>query len=213
MSVHFFAKEVSASAATVVFGLWGLLGVATPATAQVETAVEYGFVTPWDYGYSTFFVTWFPDEIAALDAGAFDEQCCGSWQRTGATFNVWSGPESGALPTCRFFNATSFPGDHFYTPYAAECAAVQAHADWHYQYEGIVFYLKVPDENGNCPVGTTILYRLYFGGGGAPLHIFTTSLAGFQTSANGWVLEGDARTGAFACVPSSTTPSMPKMLL
>src|SRR6266567_7703232 len=95
MSVHFFAKEVSASAATVVFGLWGLLGVVTPATAQVETAVEYGFVTPWDYGYSTFFVTWFPDEIAALDAGAFDEQCCGSWQRTGATFNVWSGPESG----------------------------------------------------------------------------------------------------------------------
>jgi hypothetical protein len=82
------------------------------------------------------------------------------WTRTGETFNVWTGPESGALPTCRFFNPT-FYIEHFYTPYEAECTALQANADWHWQYEGIVFYLKVPDENGNCPIGTTILYRLF----------------------------------------------------
>ena len=40
---------------------------------------------------------------------------------------------------------------------------------------------------------------------GAPLHRFTTSAATFnQMRAAGWVSEGDSRTFAFACVPSST---------
>jgi hypothetical protein len=45
------------------------------------------------------------------------------------------------------------------TPYAAECAALQAQPRW--AYEGIAFYLMLPDENGDCPRGTTTLYRLY----------------------------------------------------
>jgi hypothetical protein len=210
MSVHFFAKDVSASAATIAVALLTMLGAATPVAAQVQTVVEYGAKMKWDYGeYSSFFLTSLPDEIAALEAGAFDD-CCGLiWERTGETFNVWSGPESGALPTCRFFNPT-FYIEHFYTPYAAECAALQANANWHWQYEGIVFYLQVPDANGNCPVGTTILYRLYWGGGGAPAHRLTTSAATFNRMlAEGWVFEGDGRTFAFACVPSSTAPSTP----
>jgi Repeat of unknown function (DUF5648) len=206
MSVRFLRK-VSASVAAVAFAIWGLLGVATPASAQVQTAVEYRFTTPtapWDYGgYFTYFVTAFPDEIAALDGGAFD----GAWSRTGEAFNVWTGPESGALPTCRFFNTTFI--SHFYTPYTAECAAVQAKPDWHWQYEGIAFYVQVPDENGNCPLGTTTLYRLYNNGiDGALVHRLTTSVATFnQMLAAGWVFEGDNRTFAFACVPSSTAPS------
>jgi len=213
MSVHFSARKVSVSAATVsaatiAFVFWGLLGVATPVAAQVQTAVEYGFRSVWDYGYGSYFVTSFPDEIAALDGGAFDTASGLLWERTGETFNVWTGPASGALPTCRFFNATSYV-EHFYTPYAAECAAVQANADWHWQYEGIAFYLQVPDGNGNCPIGTTILYRLYNNGmGGTPAHRLTTSEATFnQMLADGWVFEGDSRTFAFACVPSSTAPS------
>jgi hypothetical protein len=214
MPVHFFAKKVSALTAAVAFAIWGLLGVATPIAAQVQTAVEYGFY--WSYwsdcgyssnagqivcDYSSYFVTSSPDEIAWLDR-AIDSSGASVWARTGETFDVWSGPESGALPTCRFFNAT-FYVEHFYTPYAAECAAVQANADWHWQYEGIAFYLQVPDGNGNCPIGTTILYRLYWGGGGAPTHRLTTSAATFNRMlAEGWVFEGDRRTFAFACVPS-----------
>jgi hypothetical protein len=125
------------------------------------------------------------------------------------TFDVWTTPASGALPTCRFFYPA--PVDHFYTPYAAECSAVQARADWHWQYEGIVFYLQLPDESGHCPIGTTILYRLYNNGiGGAPLHRLTTNQTRFnEILAEGWVFEGDSRTFAFACVPSSTAPSTP----
>jgi hypothetical protein len=178
----------------VAFALWGLLDVATPAMAQVQTAVEYFRLGPgpWDYDATPFYTS-NPDEIAALDGGAFG----GAWQRGGKGFNVWSGPESGAVPTCRFFY--SFAGTHVFTPYAAECAALQANPNW--QYEGIAFYLQVPDENGNCPIGTTILYRLYNNGMGWPVHILTTQLL-FDVLGSGWVFEGDGRTYAFACVPS-----------
>ena len=213
---HFFAKNVLASGATVAFVGWGLFGapgVAIPAEAQVQTAVESvatgcgGCAGEWDYGavfFGTYFLTSSPNEIEALDAGAFG----GAWQRTGEEFNVWSGPVSGAVPTCRFFNTTF--GTHFYTPYAAECAGLQANPseDWHY--EGIAFYLQVPDESGNCPMGTTILYRLYGNGVSGypgPVHRFTTSAALFNTMRDaGWVSEGDSRTFASACVPSASAP-------
>lgn len=206
MFSHFFARKVSAFAATVAFVLWGLLGVATPVAAQVQaqvqTAVEYGVRGFLDYGYSAYFVTSSPDEIAALDGGAFNTTS-GSvfWERTTLTFNVWSGPGNGALPACRFFSADST--DHFYTPYVSECDALRANADWHWQYEGIAFYLQVPDDNGNCPIGTTILYRLY-GQQGGTHHRLTTHAATFHAMlAEGWVFEGDGRTFAFACVPLS----------
>jgi hypothetical protein len=95
--------------------LCGLSGIAAPAAAQVQTAVEYGFRSVWDYGYSSYFVTSSPNEIAALDGVAIvDESCC-IWERSGETFDVWTTSASGALPTCRFFYPA--PVDHFYTPY------------------------------------------------------------------------------------------------
>lgn len=225
MPIHFFAKWASAPGATAAFVVWSLLGVATPAAAEVQTAVEYGLWTFQEYVIS-FFVTSSPDEIAALDRAALNLAVLDTpsgllWLRTGETFDVWSGPAGGALPACRFFYAKEerrrLPAgeidvlylDHFYTPYAAECASVQANPNW--QYEGVAFYLQVPDESGNCPIGTTILYRLYNNGdSGGASHRFTTSLALFNRYvAAGWVFEGDGRTFAFACVPSSTMPSMP----
>jgi photosystem II stability/assembly factor-like uncharacterized protein len=192
----------------------------TPAAPEVQTAVEYGLTTVWEYGgYFSYFVTSSPAEIAAMDAGGLDG-CCGYfWQRTGESFDVWTGPTGGALPTCRFLYATfsidhniaTLNLDHFYTPYAAECAAVQAHLDWHWQFEGIAFYLQVPDESGHCPHGTVNLYRLYNNGMfGAPAHRMTTSEATLnEMLARSWAFEGDSRTFAFACVPSSVAPGTP----
>jgi Repeat of unknown function (DUF5648) len=198
MSVRFFAKAASAFATTVALVLGSVLGIATPAAAQVQTAVEYGLRLDFGsyYYYDSFFVTAFPEEIAALDAGAFGR----IWERTGLTFDVWTGPESGAVPTCRFFQP--FFTDHVYTPYAAECATVQAHADWHYQYEGIAFYLKLPDENGQCPAGTTNLYRVYSEGGARPHHQLIANYYALLDSSG--TLEGNGPTFAFACVPCTT---------
>jgi hypothetical protein len=58
-------------------------------------------------------------------------------------------------------------------------------------------------------MGTTILYRLYNNDNEFPVHRFTTSTIVFNHMliAEGWVSEGDSRTFASACVPSSTATS------
>ena len=173
------------------------------AMAQVEVAIEYGYTVFIDsFVPAAWFVTSFPDEIERLDTGAFDSEGGPYWVRSAQKFNVWTRPVDGAVPTCRFFGF----GDHLYTPYAAECATLRASPDW--TYEGIVFYLKLPDENGNCPPGTTILYRLFNNGHDVntnPMHRLTTSARTLDAYVRfrQWVPEGDARTSAFACTPTS----------
>src|SRR6266567_2630321 len=103
MSVHFFGKQVSVTAAMVACAFWRLFGVAIPTAAQIETVVEYGYSDVWSCGpdtstgqilclyYDSYFVTSSPDEIAALDAGGLGSPYCCHWFRTSETFNVWSG--------------------------------------------------------------------------------------------------------------------------
>ena len=156
-------------------------------------AVEY-YYSAWNF----YFETAFPDEIAALDGGAFG----GAWQRTGQTFKVWPQATGSASATCRFFSTAFAPkSSHFYTPFANECAIVKTESAW--QYEAIAFYIQLADANGLCPPGTIPLYRLYNNGmGGAPNHRYTTSVTVFnQMIAQGWLFEGNGNTKVFACVP------------
>jgi len=166
-------------------------GVVLSATSNV--AVEYYYA-----GWDNYFVTAAPDEIAALDSGAFG----GVWTRTGQTFKVWTDASSGAKATCRFLTTVYAPKSvHFYTPYRVECAQLQIDPTW--QYEGIAFYVALPDNNGLCAAGTVPLYRIYNNAmGGAPNHRYTTSLDTLdQMVAAGWIFEGNGNTKAFACVP------------
>src|SRR5262249_50804464 len=59
----------------------------TQTPAATGTAVEY-YYADWNF----YFETAFPDEIAALDGGAFG----GVWKRTGQTFKVWTQPTAAA---------------------------------------------------------------------------------------------------------------------
>jgi len=168
-----------------------------PPPTQTVAAVEY-YYDVWNF----YFETSFPDEIAALDGGAFG----GAWKRTGQTFKVWPQATGSASATCRFFSIAFAPrSSHFYTPFPSECALVQTdpalHAAW--QFENIAFYIQLADANGFCPAGTIPLYRLYNNGmGGAPNHRYTTSVTVFdQMAAAGWLFEGDGNTKVFACVP------------
>jgi len=167
---------------------------AAPPPTQTATAVEY-YYDVWNF----YFETSFPDEIAALDGGAFG----GAWKRTGQTFHVWpTASNPSVMPTCRFFSTVFAPkSSHFYTPFANECDGLKAGQAW--QYEAIAFYIQLADANGFCPAGTIPLYRLYNNGmGGAPNHRYTTSLTILnQMVADGWVFEGDGNTKVFACVP------------
>lgn len=168
------------------------------ALGQSTTAVEYHHAA-WNH----YFVTALPTEIAGLDAGAFD----GAWQRTGQSFRVLESAVGAAHPTCRFFStAIVARSTHFYTPIAGECTAIKANPAW--RFEGIAFYVDLPDAGGQCAAGLVPLYRTYNGGsGGASNHRYTTSVVTLAAmSAAGWVVEGHSATRAFACVQQTLAP-------
>lgn len=146
-----------------------------------------------------YFVTADAPEVAALASGMPP-----GWVKTGYAFSVADGGSVGMLPVCRFFSASFAPkSSHFYTPYAAECASLANGSVW--TYESIAFYLGLPASEGDCGPGRTAIYRMYNNGaGGAPNHRYTSApevLA--RMRAKGWTVEGDARTGVFACGPAA----------
>lgn len=168
--------------------------VTLPEASAARAAVEFHHADLDEY-----FITADAPEIASLAAGI-----PAGWTRTGYAFSVDDGPTAGALPVCRFFSAAFAPkSSHFYTPYAEECQGLKAGSVW--TYESIAFHLALPEAGGTCPGGRTAIYRLYNNGvSGAPNHRYTSApgvLARMQ--ALGWTVEGDARTGVFACGPGA----------
>ena len=134
-------------------------------------------------------------EVALLDTHG------SGWKRTGQKFDAWLRWEDavpGAVPVCRFY-ATG-PNSHFFTADALECAQLRSleragralaapFRGW--AYEGIAFH-AIPAREGECPRGTTRIYRSYNHGGAANAnHRFTTS-AWLASTLDGWTLEGVA---------------------
>jgi uncharacterized delta-60 repeat protein len=164
------------------------------AGASVVTAVEY-YYAAWNF----YFVTAIPQEIAALDNGAFG----GVWQRTGQQFNVYStaNPPASSSTVWRFFSTSSAPkSSHFYTGIVAEYNNLLANPDW--QLEGPVFNTPMPAADGSCSAGSVPIYRLYNNNmGGAPNHRFTTDLnLRAQMIGAGWAAEGFG-IGVVFCSP------------
>ena len=149
-------------------------------------AVEY-----FNAGFGHYFMTSQADEIAGLDAGAFNF----AFVRTGKSFKVHDAPAAGTVPVCRFFTTPGTFGaksSHFYTANPAECDGLKLNPNW--IYEKIAFHIGVP-AGGVCAAGTVPVYRMYnHGQTGAPNHRFTTDLALYQqfTTTLGWDQEGIA---------------------
>jgi hypothetical protein len=133
------------------------------AVGSAATIVEY-----YADGLDHYFVSASADEIAQLDSGS------AGWKRTGLSFKAWmraADAPPAAQPVCRFYSRGV--NSHFYTADASECQGLkslemsqradattkgQSFLGW--QYEGIVFYALRPS-NGQCPGGTTPVYRMY----------------------------------------------------
>ena len=152
----------------------------------VAPVVEY-----FNIGFGHYFMTADEDEVNGLDAGAFDY----AFLRSGLTFDAYAQPGAGKLAVCRFFTTPGTFGQkssHFYTANQAECEGLKLNPAW--VYEKIAFYIQVPS-GGNCPGGTTPVYRMYNNGQtGAPNHRFTTDALIYQdfTASKGWAAEGVA---------------------
>ena len=167
-----------------------------PTPASRVPAVEYYY-----RAFDHYFLTTLPREIAALDAGTFP-----GWIRTGLSFQVY-GLDPGAASVCRFWSGQTFApkSSHFYTPYPTECAYLKQQGVW--QFEGDVFALGLPagpPGQGICGTATQPLYRAYNDGmSGAPNHRYTTDPVVLdEMIRHGWVMEGEASTRVFACVPA-----------
>jgi hypothetical protein len=153
-------------------------------SAQKVGAVEY-----YNAGFGHYFMTAQSDEIAGLDAGAYNF----AFARTGVGFDAYASQAAGTVPVCRFFTTPGTFGaksSHFYTANPVECDGLKANPNW--IYEKIAFYIAVPT-NGVCPGGTLPVYRMYNSGQtGAPNHRFTTNFSTYQqyTTQLGWAPEG-----------------------
>jgi arabinogalactan endo-1,4-beta-galactosidase len=165
-----------------------------PVVVASANTVEY-----YHAGFDHYFITSMPDEITALDGGAFG----GAWQRTGQSFNSYPAAMPNTVPVCRYFSSAFAPkSSHFYSANASECSFLRDNPDWHWQFESTAFYIKLPDATGSCPANTAPVYRLYNNGqGGAPNHRFTTDLATRNdfVARRGYVSEGTGPYGVSMC--------------
>ncbi|MFO1302984.1 MAG: choice-of-anchor U domain-containing protein [Burkholderiales bacterium] len=210
-SLHWYALPATVSGSSVSFSITdGGLGdddlaanaviddVGGPASI-LATVIEY-----YHEGFSHYFITAKPDEIAKLDDGRF-----AGWQRTGLSFYSYARAFAGAAPVCRFFT-TAFPpkSSHFYTPFDSECQKVLSDPKWTFEAVGDdVFHMPLGGSDGSCATGTVPVYRLFNGGqGGAPNHRYTTDKASRDAMlSKGWTLEGNGPGFAFMCSPGPVT--------
>jgi Protein of unknown function (DUF1800)/Repeat of unknown function (DUF5648) len=181
MGMH--VRSIRATAATAI-GI-ALLSTAPPTAALEPTAQVVEF---YNATLNHYFVTAFPEEVAALDAG----QPVAGWVRTGVAWNAWkgAGERVAAVPVCRFFGTPGVgPNSHFYTADAAECATVKQNPDW--TYEAIAFHIEVP-QGAACASGNEPIYRSFYPGANKSQsnHRFLPDLTMHQNMAAASILEG-----------------------
>ena len=101
------------------------------AHAALGTAVEY-----YNPALRHYFVTAYPEEAAALDAGTNVK----GWVRTGGQFTVFTEPAEGLSPVCRFFGTPGLGlNSHFYTANQQEMEFARANYPA-FKYEGVAYY-------------------------------------------------------------------------
>ena len=171
-----------------------LLAAAAPLNAAEPTGTAVEF---YNTSLRHYFLTADPGEAAWIDGGGAGQ----GWVRTGGEFGVFARPDDAPdlAPVCRFYGTPGIgPNSHFYTASAAECEQVRADRGW--GFEGIAFYIPVP-QGGACGAGTTPVYRSYNNGWvrNDSNHRFTVDYTVFANSA----AEGYAPEGVAMCAPLS----------
>ncbi|MFO1311591.1 MAG: DUF1800 family protein [Burkholderiales bacterium] len=167
----------------------GLLFGAGAAHAALGMAVEF-----YNKSINHYFVTAYPEEAAALDAGTNVK----GWTRTGGQFTVFTDNADGLAAVCRFFGTPGKgPNSHFYTADPAECAKVKTLPAW--TYEGIAFYIPLPT-GGQCGSNWPV-YRSYYSDQIADAnHRFTVDLTAHARMKD---RRGDILEGIVMCAPVS----------
>lgn len=177
-------------------GTADLIGIGTPKPLSAGSllTVEY-----FRASSDTYFYTYLPNEIAALDAGTIE-----GWTRTGYSFLVE--PQIAGTstdPVCRFYGNPAFGlTSHFFSVLEFECAALLSGSGaWIFESPSI-FKAGVPaQEDGACAGNALPILRL-FNNRYPAAHRFMTQIgtAYIKAIVAEWVPEGYGQKGVAMCV-------------
>jgi hypothetical protein len=155
------------------------------------TVVEY-----YNAVLDHYFITWVPAEQANLDAGNTPTR----WTRTGYSFRAYTAAQAGTSPVCRYYIPPAYGDSHFFGRGTAECDATGiAHPAFVLEDPAFMHtYLPVA---GNCPVGTTPVYRVFSNRTDANHRYMVDRAVRDQMVAHGWLAEGDGPDLVVMCSP------------
>jgi uncharacterized protein (TIGR01370 family) len=150
----------------------------------------------YNAGLDHYFVTWIPEEIAALDSGTAIK----GWARTGKSFAAYTAPRLGTSPVCRFYIPPSAGDSHFYGRGTAECEATKARNPGFVLEESAFMHLGLPTA-GNCPSDTRPVHRVFTNRRDANHRYTIESGVREEMVARGWLAEGDGPDLVVMCAP------------
>jgi hypothetical protein len=180
-----------------------LVVAATPCSHKVYDFGNGGAPAPvevvefYHAGLDHYFITWVPDEIAALDAGT---QIKG-WVRTGKSFKAYSSAVAGASQVCRFYIPPGYGDSHFFGRGQQECDDTARKFPQLELEDAKFMYMFLP-VNGSCPPGLVAVHRAFSNRADANHRYFTDVAVGTQMQGLGWLLEGDGPDLVVMCAPA-----------
>jgi len=162
-----------------------------PAAPTTVTVIEY-----YNAALDHYFITWVPAEIAALDAGTTIK----GWQRTGASFKVYSSAQPGTSPVCRYYMPPQYGDSHFFGRGTTECQQTGIKNPG-FVLESSEFMDVFLPVNGTCGPGTSPLYRVFSNRADANHRYMVDRATRDAMVARGWLAEGDGPDLVVMCVP------------
>jgi len=156
----------------------------------LSTIVEY-----YHQGFDHYFITWAPTEIQNLDTGK-----TAGWVRTGLSIKAFTDAVAGTSSVCRIYIPPGKGDGHYFGRDMTECNGTMT-KNPSFILESAAFFYLYPPSAGNCPTGTTPVYRLFSNRVDAN-HRYTTDRATRDAMvARGWLAEGDGPDTVVMCAP------------
>jgi hypothetical protein len=143
-----------------------------------------------------YFLTHIADEIAALDSGVTLK----GWARTGQSFKVFTAPQAGSSPVCRFYIPPGKGDSHFYGRGIVECNDTGA-ANPSFVNEDPQFFHVLLPAAGVCPSGTHNVYRVFSGRPDANHRYMVDPAIRDAMMGKHWQPEGDGPILVVMCAP------------
>jgi hypothetical protein len=143
-----------------------------------------------------YFITWVPAEIANLDAGNTPTR----WTRTGQTFRIYTSPQGGNSPVCRYYIPPAKGDSHFFGRGKAECDATGANNP-SFVLEATDFMFAYLPGVGTCPIRSRPVYRVFSNRPDANHRYMVDTAVRDQMVGRGWLAEGDGPNLVVMCAP------------